>query len=189
MRVEPVAGPRANESEPIAAVLEAAITVIALVDAKRVLPSKIGLVMIVGNAATTGVLRLRYGLSLLCVFLFRLGVLLLLLRAFLLLLCGFGGLRLFLFLGRLGFLFLLLFALLLCVYQSSSSEGQTQNCCADHSILFHRGCLRLISLPPLARFSRHTCYIVCAYACQFSAAHRLGQKCSPEFWGETTAWS
>src|ERR1035437_6590908 len=138
LRVQPVAWPRIYKSEPIAAVLEAAIpAVIGLTDAKPVFLSKIGLVPIVGNAATTGMLRRLCGPSLLCVFLFLLRVflflirILVLLRALLPLLCR---LRLFLVLGRFGFLFLLLVVLLLlCVCWSSDSKGHGQNCCADHS--------------------------------------------------------
>ena len=43
LRVEPVAWPRTNKSERIATVLEAAITVIALVHTKRVSLSKLAL--------------------------------------------------------------------------------------------------------------------------------------------------
>jgi hypothetical protein len=110
LRVEPVAGPWVDESERIAAVLEAAIIVIALAHTKPVFLSKIGPETVVGNAATTvtaGALRLLYRLSLLCVllcvllflfaalvvllcsFLFLLCVPVLLLRAFLFLFCRF----------------------------------------------------------------------------------------------------
>jgi hypothetical protein len=54
LRVEPVAGPRVNESEPIATVLEAVIpAVIGLADTKPVFPSKTSLETVVGNAVTT----------------------------------------------------------------------------------------------------------------------------------------
>ena len=79
LRVEPVAGPRVDESEGIAAVLEAVIVVVALADTKRVLLSKIGLELVGWNAAPTvtgGVLFL------LRVLLGRLAVLLLALRFF-----------------------------------------------------------------------------------------------------------
>src|SRR5271169_1684048 len=63
LRVEPVAGPRVNESERIAAVLEAVIAVVGPADAKRVLLPKIGLKFVCWNAAATGItgvlLRLR----------------------------------------------------------------------------------------------------------------------------------
>src|SRR5450759_5378099 len=76
LRVEPVAWPRIYKSEPIAPVLEAAIpAVIGLTDTKPVVLSKIGLVTIVGNAATAGMLRRLCGPSLLCVLLFLLTVL------------------------------------------------------------------------------------------------------------------
>jgi hypothetical protein len=110
LRVEPVAGPRVNESERIAAVLEAVIAVVGLGDTKRVLLSKIGLEFVCGNAATTGfrrallrlrVLLCRFGVVvlLLCVLFFRLGVLLLLRRGFFLWLCGLLRLRFFLVLA------------------------------------------------------------------------------------------
>jgi hypothetical protein len=60
--VEPIARPRVNESERIAAVLEAAITVIGLADTKPMLLSKIGPVTIVENAAGRAGLRLLCGL-------------------------------------------------------------------------------------------------------------------------------
>jgi hypothetical protein len=67
LRVEPVAGPRVNESEPIATVLEAVIpAVIGLADTKPVFPSKTSLETVVGNAVTTvttGALRLLFMLS------------------------------------------------------------------------------------------------------------------------------
>src|SRR5208282_6593652 len=118
LRVEPVAGPRVHESERIAPVLEAVIAVLGSADKKRVLLSKIGLEFVRGNAATivtSGALfrlraffrRLDVLFLLLCVLLFRLGVLLLLRRGFFLLLSGLLRLRFFLFLGRLGFLFVL----------------------------------------------------------------------------------
>ena len=53
LRVEPVAGPRVNESERIATVLEAVIAVVAFADTKRVLLSKIGLETVGPNASTT----------------------------------------------------------------------------------------------------------------------------------------
>ena len=68
LRVEPVAWPRVDESERIASVLETAIAVVALANAKRVFPSKIGLETVCGNAATTVTtcaLRLLYRLDLL----------------------------------------------------------------------------------------------------------------------------
>ncbi len=101
LRVEPVAGPRVNESEVVAAVLEAVISVVSLADAERVLLSKAGLVAVGGNTGA-GVLLCRLGvLFLLRVSFFRLGFrLLLLLRA------GLLGLS-FLFLRGLGFLFVL----------------------------------------------------------------------------------
>jgi len=113
LRVEPVVWPRVNEFEPVASVLEAAIpAVIGLADMKRVFPSKIGLETVFGNAATTGMLRLLSRLSLLCVFPFGLGALLLLGRGFFLLFCGLLWLRFLLFLfGRLGFLLLRLLLL------------------------------------------------------------------------------
>src|ERR1017187_7964701 len=162
LRVQPVAWPQIYKFEPIAAVLEAMIpAVIGLTDAKPVFLSKLGLVPIFGNAATTGMLRRLFGPGLQCVFLFLLtvlvlllhvllfllGILFFLLRVFLLLirilvllralfplLCR---LRLFLVLGRFGFLFLLLVVLvvllLLCVCRGSDSKSHGQNCCADHS--------------------------------------------------------
>jgi hypothetical protein len=104
--------------------LEAAITVITLGDPKRVFPSKVGFETIVGNTATTvtmGALRLLSRLSLLCrlpflllsTFLSGLGVLVLLLCAFLLGRCGFIWLCFFRVLFRLVLLFLLLVVLLL----------------------------------------------------------------------------
>src|SRR5271155_2238866 len=54
LRVKPVAGPRATESKPIAAVLEAATAVLALTDAKRVFASEVSLVTVGGNPVTTG---------------------------------------------------------------------------------------------------------------------------------------
>jgi hypothetical protein len=158
LRVQPVAWPRIYKSEPIAAVLEAPITVIALGNPKPVFLSKIGLVPIVGNAETTGMLRRLCGPHLLYVFLFLLTVLVLLLhvllfllgvflfllgvflflicilvlrRAFLPLLCR---LRLFLVLGGLSFLLLLLVVLLLlCVCRSSDPKDHRENYCADYS--------------------------------------------------------
>src|SRR5208282_4270485 len=120
LRVEPVAGPRVPESEPIATVLEAVIAVVAFADMERVSSSKIGPEAIVGNAATavtTGALFLLFRPSLLCVLL--LCVLLFLLCTFFLLLCVFlfvlGVLVLLLsvFLFLLAVLLLLLCALLL----------------------------------------------------------------------------
>jgi cellulose synthase/poly-beta-1,6-N-acetylglucosamine synthase-like glycosyltransferase len=107
---------------------------------ERVFPSEIGLVTVVGNAAisiTTSPLRRLSWLSLLLrllgVSLFRLRVLFWLLRAFLLWLYGFIGLRLFLVLGGPDFLFFLLVVLvLLCICRSSGPKGQGQNCCANH---------------------------------------------------------
>jgi hypothetical protein len=153
LRVEPVAGPRVDESERITSVLKAAIGVVALADAKRVFPSKIGLETVCGNTAptvTTSVLH-RLSLPLLCVLLFLLavlvfllpillcrlvvlvlllcvllflpGVLVLLLRVLLLLLCCW-----LCFLFGLGFLFFLLIARLLSVDRSRGYEGQRQNC-------------------------------------------------------------
>jgi hypothetical protein len=49
LRVEPVGWPCADKSERIAAVLESAITVVALADMERVFASKIGLATVVGN--------------------------------------------------------------------------------------------------------------------------------------------
>src|ERR1700689_4146011 len=87
LRVEPVAGPFTNESKGITSVLEAVVIVIALGDTKRVFAAKIGFVTVVGDAAiaaTTGALRplsrLCFHLLLLSVFLFRLTVIVLLLR-------------------------------------------------------------------------------------------------------------
>src|SRR5579864_6388792 len=78
LRVKPVAWPLVNEYERIATVLEAAIpTVVSLVHAKRVFPSKTGPETVIGNAATAiapGALRL------LCVSLVLLVVPVLLLR-------------------------------------------------------------------------------------------------------------
>ena len=102
LRVEPVAGPRPDESERIAAVLEAVIPVVALADTKRVCLSKVGLITVVRNAVATGMLRLcsRLGLGpgfrfsfLLCVLRLRLCVLLFL-RVFLRRLCRFFWLSL-----------------------------------------------------------------------------------------------
>ena len=68
LRVEPIAWPRVNESERIATVLEAAIpTVVALADAKRVFPAKIGLVTVVGNAATASIAAACFQAGLSCV--------------------------------------------------------------------------------------------------------------------------
>jgi hypothetical protein len=63
--VEPVAWPRVNESERIAAVLEAAITVIGLADTKPVFLPKIGPVTVVRNAPAIATPHLLYRLSLL----------------------------------------------------------------------------------------------------------------------------
>ncbi len=95
LRVEPVAGPRVNESERIATVLEAVIAVVGLGDTERVLLSKIGLEFVCRNApatVTSGmlllILRGRLAvLFLLGVLFFRLRVLLLLGRGFFFLLC------------------------------------------------------------------------------------------------------
>jgi hypothetical protein len=62
-------------------------------------------------------------------------------------------------------LFLLAF---LCECRNGGAEKQKQNCCADNSTWFHRWCLRLMSHLPLAGFSRHTSYTVCAHGCQFT---------------------
>src|SRR5579863_149867 len=102
LRVKPVAGPRAIKSEPVATVLEPAISVIGFGDMKPVFLPEIGPVTVVGNAApavATGVLRrlcvlllsvslfrLVIAVLLLSVFLFLPGVLVLLLRALLFLL-------------------------------------------------------------------------------------------------------
>src|SRR5208337_1987101 len=159
LRVQPIARPDRLEPEPIAAVLEAVIAVIAFADAKAMFASEIGLVTVGGNAATSSVLLLLLGLALLLrVFLFWLAVLLfpnivlfwldvfLLLSAFLLWLYGFFWLRLLLFfLRRLVLVFFLLFVLfLLCVCRNTNSEGQRENCCADGSNEFHE------VLPPLS---------------------------------------
>src|SRR5580692_4385374 len=114
LRIEPVARPHANKSERIAAVLKVAITVIALVHAKRVSLSKVGFVTVVRNSAGALVLLCRpsFGcalLLLLCVLLLRLGAPLFLFR------------RLFwlsFLLGRFVFIFLLVVLLLLCVRRS-----------------------------------------------------------------------
>lgn len=62
LSVEPVARPGVDESERIAAILEAAIIVIGPVDTKPVLLPKIGSVTVVGNAASIATLRLLCGL-------------------------------------------------------------------------------------------------------------------------------
>jgi hypothetical protein len=152
LRVEPVAGPRVNESERITTVFEAVIAVVGLGDTKRVFASKIGLEAVSGNAATTvtsgllcRLLRLSR-LGALCAFLFGFGILVLLLcvlffrldglvlgRGFFFGLSGLLWLRFLLF-RRLGFLFVLLRLLvLLRVCGSCDSEGQRQNCGTDHS--------------------------------------------------------
>src|SRR5208282_1518738 len=119
LRVEPVAGPRVNESESIATVLEAVIPVIGLAHTKRVLLPKAGLETLGRNTAAAVAGSVPF---LLCVFLFRLDVLLLLRRWSFLLLSGLFGLRFFLFLGRLGSLFVLV--LLLCEHRSRRYQGQ-----------------------------------------------------------------
>src|SRR5208337_4812344 len=96
LRVEPVAWPWVNKSEPIATVMEAAPPVVGLADTERVLPSKVGPVTVFRNAATTAstgslfllLLLLRMLLLLLVLFLLLLllSMLLLLLVLFLLLL-------------------------------------------------------------------------------------------------------
>src|SRR5208282_228257 len=129
LRVEPVAGPRVPESEPIATVLEAVVAVVAFADMEGVSSSKISPEAIVGNAATAVtsgdalcllfrpsllcvlllcVLLFLLGIFflLLCVFLFVLSVLVLLLRVFLFLLCTLLLPRVLLLLRR-GFLLLL----------------------------------------------------------------------------------
>jgi len=52
LRAEPVAGPRVNESERIATVLEAVIAVVGMGDTKRVLLSKIGILCVVPAGQT-----------------------------------------------------------------------------------------------------------------------------------------
>jgi hypothetical protein len=114
--------------------LEPAIAVITLGDPKRVFPSKVGFETIVGNAATTvttSALRLLSRLSLLFgvllllrTFLSGLGVVVLLLCAFLFRRCGFIWLRFFRVLFRLVLLFLLLVVLLLlCARRSRKLLG------------------------------------------------------------------
>src|ERR1700728_3581408 len=85
LRVQPVARPDRGESEPVAAVLEAVITIIAFADPKAMFAPEIGLEAVGGNAASTGVFLLLFGLGLLgmlflCILLFRLGTLLFLPR-------------------------------------------------------------------------------------------------------------
>ena len=138
LRVEPIAWPAADESERVSAVLEAVIAVIGLGHAKPVVGSKVGLVTVIGNAATTvlrwlRVLLLRISVLLLrrlrvlflCAFfilLFGLRLRGLLLRTFLILLCRLSGLLFFLaLLSRLVFLFFFLVVLFLL------GIGRTQN--------------------------------------------------------------
>src|SRR5208282_4175281 len=109
-----------GESEPITAVLEAAIAVVAFANPETVIPSEVGPVTVVRNTATTGVLLLLLGfhfggalLLLLCALFLRLCVLVFLLCRLL---------RLRFFLSWLVFLFLLFVLLLLCVH--GSREGQ-----------------------------------------------------------------
>jgi hypothetical protein len=125
LRIKPVAGPYAGKAEPIAAILEAAIAVVALADTKRVFASEVGLVTVIGNASTTGMLFLlpRFCLRSAFVllpraFFFGLRVLVALGRSLFFLLCRFLRLRFFLvfflvLVSRLIFIFLLLVALLL----------------------------------------------------------------------------
>jgi len=116
LRVQPVRRPRLSESEPVAAVLEAAISrVVGLVNAKPMLPAEIRLETIGWNAAVIAAVRL--GLRLLCTPF---------LGGALFVLHGFFWLRFlvfFFFLRRLGF-FLLLVLLLLCVRWKADSDGQ-----------------------------------------------------------------
>src|SRR5579862_2348082 len=127
--VEPVARPGRLEPEPIAAVLEAVIAVVAFADAKAVFASEISLVSVGGNAAAASVCFPLLGLGLLgvlflCSPFFRLGALFFLSRVFLFRLHGFLRLCLLLFfLRRLVFVFfLLLVLLLLCVCRNTDSE-------------------------------------------------------------------
>ena len=197
--VVPAYWPSFIEPEPIAAVLEAVIPFdhLGTPHVERVAPTEMGTVIGVRNAAImAGATLGSNGLSLLPSGLLRLLCALLWLR-FLCALLWLGFLRALLWLRflfvlrlrlvlrRLGFfaasgLFLLAF---LCECRNGGSEKQKQNCCADNSILFHRRSLQLMSHLPLAAFSRHTCYTVCAQGCQFTKAHVIGQKCSPEFMG------
>src|ERR1700685_2525409 len=132
--VEPIVGPGINESERVAAVLEAVITVIARAYTKRVLLSKVGLEFVCGNAAASLVSGVLLRRVLLCRLTIRLLLLCILRRRrgrSLLWFCGLFWLRFFLFL-RLGFGFLFfLLVLLLCKRRSRDSESQGQNCCAD----------------------------------------------------------
>jgi hypothetical protein len=80
LRVQPVARPGGFKSEPVAAVLETVIAIIAFADTKAVFASEIGLVTVGRNAAGSGMLFVLCGLALLLrVFLFRLSILLFLL--------------------------------------------------------------------------------------------------------------
>src|SRR5579862_4522443 len=145
LRVEPVARPRALKPEPIAAVLEAVIAVIACAQAKGMVASNIGFVAVGGNAAAACVFFLLLvpgllGMLFLPILLFWPSTFLFLPRVFLIRLRGLFWLCLLLFfLRRLVFVFFLLVVLLLlCVHRNADSEGQGENCCAESSYEFHK---------------------------------------------------